>query len=68
MASHYCAQNTLRELLDGLVGFLLRELFHVMVKRCCEEQGRPPTTIKFHYRDDDYVVYTYMEPPKEGEE
>lgn len=69
MASHYCAQNVLYELIDGLRNFLLGELFHVAITRYRTEQdGRIPIDMKFHYRDDDYVVYTCIEPPKEGEE
>ena len=69
MASHYGAQNVLYELIDGLRNFLLGELFHVAITRYHTEQdGRVPADMKFHYRDDDYVVYTCIEPPKEGKE
>jgi hypothetical protein len=68
LASHYCAQKTLFELMDGLRNFLLGELYHVAMSRYYTDQdGRTPTDMKFHYCDDDYddyIVYRYMKPLK----
>lgn len=69
LASHYGVQKTLFELVDGLRNFLLGELYHVAMPRYYAEQdGHIPTDMKFHYCDNDDVIYSCIEPSKEGKE